>query len=172
MVIDAQLRLFGNSATSDDVTNETDRILMMHLRSMADLVITDAATAAAEGYNPSKFCEIEVWSRSGDFRGVSEAKAEGSKFGVSLQVVSDAATRIASLRKKRESILLETGPTLTKLLAENRQIDLACISVTGASSAIEALDSLEIFSKQLGLTYLSNSGHDWFNETLFARFQR
>ena len=172
MVVDSSLRIAGEKGTSEDVTNATDRSLLLHLRSLADLIITDAATAAAERYRPSRFCNIEVWSRSGDFRGLQESKPKELSYGLSLQVVSDAEARIASLRKSYKRILLETGPTLTKALSETRQVDFACISVTGAARSNEANSSLARFRQQLRLDYLSTADTDWFAETLFARLQR
>lgn len=172
MVIDSKMRLFGDSKTSKDVSNETDRALLMHLRSLADLIITDAATAAAEKYRASKFCDIEIWSKSGDFRGLEETPGRDSRHAISLQRITDAASRVKSLRLSRNSILLETGQSLTTKLAESQLIDFASISVTGADSAESAAAALDQFAKRMGLNYLSHVDQDWFNETLFARFQR
>lgn len=172
LVIDSKMRLFGDSKTSKDVSNETDRALLMHLRSLADLIITDAATAAAEKYRASKFCDIEIWSKSGDFRGLEETPGRDSRHAISLQTITDATSRIEGLRISRDSILLETGQSLTAKLAESQLIDFASISVTGADSAESAAVTLGSFVKQMGFNYLELVGQDWFNETLFARFQR
>ena len=172
MVIDSKMRVFGASATSSDVSNETDRRLLMHLRSLSDLVITDAATAAIEQYRPSKFCDIEIWSKSGDFRGLKELQSRDDKHGISLKIITDADSRLKLLRLSRDSILLETGPNLTAQLAELRLIDIASISVTGAGSAQDAAAILDEFARSMQLGYLALEGKDWFNETLFARFQR
>ena len=172
MVIDSKMRVFGASATSSDVSNETDRRLLMHLRSLSDLVITDAATAAIEQYGPSKFCDIEIWSKSGDFRGLEEIPSRDDKYGISLKRITDADSRLKLLRLSRESILLETGPNLTAQLAELRLIDFASISVTGTGSAQNAAAILDEFARSMQLGYLALEGKDWFNETLFARFER
>ena len=77
MVIDVDLQTSGASKTSNDVSNELDRALLLHLRGLSDIAITDVATASFEKYKSSRLLPIEVWSKSGNFRDlVSIAPAE------------------------------------------------------------------------------------------------
>ena len=172
MVIDVELQTSGASKTSNDVSNELDRALLLHLRGLSDLAITDVATASFEKYKSSRLLPIEVWSKSGNFRDlVSIAPAEGRR-GLRLRTVADLNATIHGLLADYESILLETGFTLTKQLADKHLIDHAAVTVTGATDEKSALNSLAEFSGLAGFDYLKFESQDWLENTQFARFQR
>ena len=172
MVIDVELQTSGASKTSNDVSNELDRALLLHLRGLSDLAITDVATASFEKYKSSRLLPIEVWSKSGNFRElVSIAPAEGRR-GLRHRTVTDLNATIQELLADYESILLETGFTLTRQLAQLQLIDHAAITVTGATDEKSALNSLTEFSRLSGFDYLKFESHVWLDNTLFARFQR
>ena len=172
MVIDVDLQTSGASKTSNDVSNELDRALLLHLRGLSDIAITDVATASFEKYKSSRLLPIEVWSKSGNFRElVSIAPSEGRR-GLRLRTVTDLNATIRELLADYESILLETGFTLTRQLAQQQLIDHAAITVTGAADENSALNSLSRFSRLAGLDYLKFESHVWLDNTLFARFQR
>ena len=172
MVIDADLKTSGVSNTSDDVSNQLDRSLLLHLRSLSDLAITDVATAIAENYRPSRLLPIEVWSKSGDFRGLVSIEPADDRLGLRLRTVADTSVTLQDLLAESGSILLETGATLTSQLASQKLIDFAALTVTRASDENSALDALVEFSKQSGVDYLNLESHDWVDNTLFARFRR
>jgi len=172
MVIDVELQTSGANKTSNDVSNELDRALLLHLRGLSDLAITDVATASLEKYKSSRLLPIEVWSKSGNFRDLTSiAPAEGRR-GLRLRTVTDLSSTIRELLEGYESILLETGFTLTKQLAQEQLIDHAAVTVTGAADVDSALNSLSKFSRLAGLEYLKFESHVWLENTLFARFQR
>ena len=172
MVIDAGLNTSGVSNTSDDVSNQLDRSLLLHLRSLSDLAITDVATAIAENYRPSRLLPIEVWSKSGDFRGLVSIEPADDKLGLRLRTVEDTSVTLQNLLAESGSLLLETGATLTSQLASQELIDFAALTVTRASDENSALDALSAFSKQAGFDYLNLESHNWVDSTLFARFRR
>lgn len=167
MVTNSLLETAGRSGSSSDVTNPLDRVLLMHLRKNSDLVITDVATAIAESYKPSRLVDIEIWSKSGDFRGLSNAEGHLKRF--SLVQVDDIQARIQELRQSHESILLETGPNLTRQLADEGEIDSASLTITESNSESQAIACLEPLKRELGLDRLPVEGVSWVQGTLFAR---
>lgn len=172
MVCDTGLQTFGDSKTSDDVTTALDRSLLLHLRKMADLAITDAATAEAESYKQSKFVDIEIWTKSGNARGIQTRSATSELHAVTVVHIEDAAGRLDDLLATHKSILLETGLTLSTALASEKLVDEACITVTRAQNEPEALEALKHMQTTIGLEYLTQRSQVWVDETLFTRLQR
>lgn len=172
MVCDTRLQTFGASKTSGDISTPLDRSLLLHLRKLSDLAITDAATAEAERYKQSKFLDIEIWTRSGNNRGFHSQAANGELHALMVVHVEDAASRVSDLLETYKSILLETGLTLSTALASGKVIDEACITITRAQHEEEALEVLSKMQAKIGLDYLTGRSHLWLDETLFARLQR
>ena len=172
MVCDTGLQTFGDSKTSDDVSTPLDRWLLMHLRKMSDLAITDAATAQAERYKQSKFVDIEIWTKSGNARGIQTRSATSEFHAITVVHIEDAAGRIDDLLATHKSILLEAGLTLSSTLASRQLIDEACITVTRAQNEPEALEALKHMQTTIGLEYLTQRSQVWVDETLFTRLQR
>ena len=171
MVANSRLQTSGVSRSSADVSTSLDRELLKHLRSLADIAVTDAATAIAESYRPSKLVELEIWTKSGDARGLEDVSA-GEFRPLRVQQIDDAVVRLQTLRQTHSSILLETGPTVSKLLAGAQEIDEASLTVTQAVDHDTALASLETFANRIGLDYLNKIETVWLEETLFARLGR
>ena len=172
MVCDTGLKTFGENQTSDDVSTPLDRSLLMHLRKIADLAITDAATAEAENYKQSKFVDIEIWTKSGNVRGIQSRAATGELHAITVVHIEDAAGRLDDLLATHKSILLETGLTLSTALASEKLVDEACITVTRAQNEPEALEALKHMQTTIGLEYLTQRSQVWVDETLFTRLQR
>ena len=172
MVCNTSLQTFGDSKTSDDISTPLDRSLLLHLRKISDLAITDVATAEAESYRQSKFVDIEIWTKSGNARGIQSKEANGELHAITVVHVEDAASRVSELFGLHKSILLETGLTLSTVLASGQVIDEACITVTRARHEAEALETLQNLQTKLGLQYLTRRSQLWLDETLFARLQR
>jgi len=171
MVANSRLQTSGISRSSADVTNSLDRQLLKHLRSLADIAVTDVATAMAESYRPSKLVELEIWTKSGDARGLEDVSA-GEFRPLRVQQIDDAVVRLQTLRQTHSSILLETGPTVTKVLASAQEIDEASLTVTRAADHDTALASLKTFADRIGLDYLKKIETVWLDQTLFARLAR
>ena len=172
MVADAGLQTFGESKTSGDVSTALDRELLIHLRKLSDLAITDTATAVAEGYKQSKHVDIEVWTKSGQKRGLSDMPATSELRELKVVQVEDEAARLNELLALREAILLETGLTLTKIIAAQQLIDEACITITGAVDEAEAVAALLEMQAEIGLHYLPKHSQLWLDQTLFTRLER
>jgi riboflavin biosynthesis pyrimidine reductase len=171
MVTSASLQTSGASLSSNDVSNSLDRELLKHLRSIADVAVSDVATAIAEGYRPSKLVAIELWTKSGNSRGLVDQETGVFK-RFKIKKVDDPIGHLQALRQTHSSILLETGPTLTVQLAEAQAIDEACITVTQAPDELSAISSLESFASQMHLDYLLSIEAVWLEDTLFARLAR
>ena len=171
MVANSSLQTSGVSRSSADVSTRLDRQLLKHLRSLADIAVTDVATAIAESYRPSKLVELEIWTKSGDARGLEDVSA-GEFRPLRVQQIDDAVVRLQTLRQTHSSILLETGPTVTKALASAQEIDEACLTVTQAEDQDAAISSLETFANRIGLDYLKKIETVWLDQALFARLGR
>ncbi len=172
MVSNADLQTFGESKTSGDVSTALDRELLIHLRKLSDLAITDTATAVAEGYKRSKHVDIEVWTKSGNRRGLSDLPAANELRELKVVQVEDEAARLSDLLKVRKGILLETGLNLTKIIAAQQLIDEACLTITGALDEAEAVAALFKMQTEIGLHYLPKPSQLWLDQTLFTRLER
>lgn len=154
-VTDPSLSFRGSDNTSAALSNDADRVLLKHLRSISDLVITDSATAQIEHYKPSKLADIEIWSRSGDFGTLAKAKANPPFFEMNLQRVTNIAQRLDELRESHGSILFESGPTLSKVLGISKLVDELCLTVSSASDEAAALQTAQQWSESYGFDYLT-----------------
>lgn len=154
-VTNPSLSFRGSDNTSAALSNDVDRALLKHLRSISDLVITDSVTAQIEHYKPSKLAEIEIWSRSGDFGTLTNTAANPPLFKMGLQLVTNIAQRIGELRETHPSILFESGPTLSKVLAKSQLVDELCLTVTSAPSEAAALQAGQQWSDSFGFDYLT-----------------
>jgi riboflavin biosynthesis pyrimidine reductase len=172
MVANAGLQTFGESKTSSDVSTTLDRELLIHLRKLSDLAITDTATAVAEGYKQSKHVDIEVWTKSGNRRGLSDLAAANELHELKVVHVKDEADQVNELLTRHKGILLETGLTLTKIIAGQKLIDEACITITGAFDEADAIAALLEMKAEIGLHYLPKHSHLWLDQTLFTRLER
>lgn len=166
------LAFTGAGSTSDGLSNESDRALLRHLRAMSDLIITDAATASAEDYRPSKLAMIEVWSRSANFGELSNVSAKPPYLAMNLQKVSNIAHRLDELSKSHHSILFESGPTLSKALGELKVIDELCLTITNAADESTAIQAGRQWANKHSFGYLTM--HDCFttDSTYFIRLGR
>jgi riboflavin biosynthesis pyrimidine reductase len=171
MVTSASLQTSGASLSSNDVSNSLDRELLKHLRSIADVAVSDVATAIAEGYRPSQLVDIELWTKSGNSRGLVDQEAGVFK-RFKIKKVDDPIGHLQALRQIHSSILLETGPTVTVKLTKAQTVDEACITVTQAPDELSAMSSLESFATQMHLEYLTTIEAVWTEDTLFARLAR
>lgn len=138
----------GATGSSRDLSNPADLELLKRLRALADVVITDAATARKERYRPSKLAPISVWSKSGDFTGLVSAD------GFSLHQIDDPIAELEVISKETPAVLLETGPTLTARLGSAKVIDELKLTVTNAATESEARRAAELVLTTLRLDYL------------------
>jgi riboflavin biosynthesis pyrimidine reductase len=147
-VVDSQGNFVDASGSSAGLTTPADKRLLIRLRQLSDLIVTDAATARAEKYIPSKHAPIQIWSRRGNFEGIAIAE------GLIARHVVDAVAELKMLRTKFHHITLETGPKLTAIFAAAGQVDALNLTVTGATSELLATDVLRRTLNTLELGYL------------------
>jgi len=160
-VVNNQGHFTGESGSSREISNENDLVLLKKLRSLSDVIVTDAKTARMEQYRPSKFAPIEIWSKTGDFTGLTAEQ------GLSFRITPDVVRTISELVNIYRSVLLETGPTLTNLLGNAKAIDELKLTVVGAPSQQDAILTASSAKESLGLNYLKliecqSLGDSWF----------
>lgn len=155
-----------SNGSSRGISTTEDKALLVKLRSLADVIVTDAATARREQYKPSKYAPLKIWSSSGSFDGLTVQP------GLEHIKVDDAQQELEHLKRNFESILLECGPTLTGLLAKVEAIDHANISVTGKLSSAEAREVYQQVAIVLHLEYLSRVELKQFENTAFFSASR
>jgi riboflavin biosynthesis pyrimidine reductase len=151
MVIDANAQTSGKDGSSRSLSHAADKELLKHLRSISGLIITDAATAAAEQYRPSKFAPIQIWSKTANFRGFRDIPAEAGLQALTVKHTDDLDLAVAEASLLTRRLLFETGPTVSALLAKANLIDELCLTVTGFSNESEAGALALQFAKKLGL---------------------
>lgn len=161
-VVDASGSFTDSTGGSRALSNENDRQVLIALRKLSDLVITDASTARANHYKPSKWVPILVWSKSGDFSGIDEQLSQlaGEKGFADLDL------RIATDQK----ILLETSPSLTRLLAGH--IDELKLTVTGCHTEDQADSVAKSIRSSLQLEDLSHAEVYPLEGSFFFTFNR
>lgn len=165
-VFDAKGNFAGVSNSSRDVSNELDRQLLIRLRSLADVIVTDAATARSENYRPSKWVPIQIWSKSGNFDGLI------ARDGLTLHHISNALEKLKKLVRENPRVLLEAGPTLTRVFAMANLIDELKLTLTGVSRDMDAKLLSDEIAKRLGLDYLHLGTLDHIDSTYFLTLIR
>jgi hypothetical protein len=166
-VVSATGSFFDDSGSSRGLSTKEDLELLLALRKHADLVIVDAATARNEQYRKLSSAHLAIVSASGNFEGIPAASASSgvTLFGpgnssregddVLEYVVIDPTEPFVALldwakRKQMSALLLEAGPSLTKL----------CFATTHvAQSAITFTPRIPIDSLRQQLNPFSESGN-------------
>ncbi len=164
LIATAQAQFTGASGSSRDISNQSDLALLKKLRSLSDVIVTDAATARAENYRPSKWAPIEVWSATGDFAGVDSS--------LKLQKVQSLEESLARVRATYDSVLLETGPRLTGLIGELKTIDQLKLTIVGAANGGAAKSATAQVIERLNLEYLTESDVFELSGCYFFSFDR
>ncbi|MEO0024565.1 MAG: hypothetical protein RL196_1006 [Actinomycetota bacterium] len=147
----------GVSGTSNDVSNELDRALLVELRKQADVIVTSGATARAENLRASKHAPIFVLTLSGRIDGLkrllsspdckpvslvvpaqieSETRHTLEHAGLSarvigLQSLDPASVKAFLLNEGMQCILLEFGPMLAQLWLNAAAINEICLTTSG-----------------------------------------
>ena len=116
--------------SSRGISNELDRELLLQLRTLADVVVTDGETARREGYRILKACDLAVITRAGyvPAAGVSKMKY------VELRVSPTEAIR-QLLESGYQRILIECGPSLVAEMISAGLINQLCLTNTSHSKA-------------------------------------
>jgi riboflavin biosynthesis pyrimidine reductase len=135
------------SGSSRGISTREDLELLLALRKQADLVIVDAATARNEQYRKFSSAHLAIVSASGNFQSIPAASASG---GVTLfcpnTLLSDSLSELEHVAidpsepfvalldwartMQLSSLLLEAGPTLTKLCFATSHVAQSAITIT------------------------------------------
>ncbi len=124
----------GEDGTSRTISHPIDRQLLLALRKQADLIVVDAATARIEQYRPpASGTPLAIFSKTGRFEQIPALEKGGSKiylFSEESIPQSESSAYAEAVRVERspietlsewagvqgyKSILLESGPSFTKL---------------------------------------------------------
>jgi riboflavin biosynthesis pyrimidine reductase len=151
-VLDSNGSFFGIDGSSRSISTPEDRDLLLALRSRADLIVVDAATARLEQYRaPKSKVSLAIFSSSGDFTNIPAVKT--SKQPIYL-FSNNRSTRNPSnpnlvfvpidqrpfdgflewaKSHSMDSILLEAGPNLTAKAFDAEIVRQSAITRTGES---------------------------------------
>lgn len=172
MVCDQQANFIGIDGTSRSLSNDIDRALLVHLRKMSELIITDAATASTENYQASRWAPIEVWSKSGNFRETVSTPHTDEHMSLSTVQIHDLRESVDARLRVYGCLLFESGPTLSKALGDLQLIDELCLTVTNCASVDSASRSIDLARAKLELGYLERVNAVAFEGAVFVRLTR
>jgi riboflavin biosynthesis pyrimidine reductase len=130
------------NGSSRGISNERDRQLLLELRKLADVVVTDGETARLEDYRIPRDCDLAVITR----KGFEPRTSASEKTYLELRKTPEASIRKLLLAGYRR-ILVECGPQLVAKMIAGQLIDQLCLTNTGGSKA--QLSALGIANAQL-----------------------
>jgi riboflavin biosynthesis pyrimidine reductase len=165
---------FDESGSSRGLTTKEDLALLLALRRQADLVIVDATTARKEQYSKLSSAHLAIVSASGNFQSIPAAssKSQVTLFSPSApigdseieieHVPIDPAEPFAALfawanTMMFSSLLLEAGPTLTRVCFATTQVAQSAITVTPRLAKDQPERPANPFSHQGSLVSLAES---------------
>lgn len=138
---------FDKAGSSRGLSTEEDLELLLALRKEADLVIVDAATARNERYGKLSHAHLAIISASSNFDEITATKAST---GVTLFSPSQPSMNANSTiehvsinpagpfeaviewasKMQLKSLLLEAGPTLTRIAFGTKAVSQSAITIT------------------------------------------
>lgn len=144
----------GSDGSSRSISTQEDRELLLALRSRADLVVVDAATARLEKYRaPSSGAPLAIFSLSGSFDGIPAVDDATGRVFLFTQKPNEKYLNSTNLtlvsideqpfqgflswaaKNNFDSVLLEAGPTLTRHAFEAAVVEQSAITRTPLLSA-------------------------------------
>jgi hypothetical protein len=170
----------GPDGSSRSISSEADRKLLIALRSLADVIVVDAATARREKYRlPSSGKSLVVFSSSGIFTGIPALEAPSdSCFLFSPKQPMDFPERqyvpIRNLEnpfqdlsqwaktKSLPALLLEAGPTLSKTAFNNKLVSFSALTISERYQDLDALANSHPFDASALLVSLAHSNEATF----------
>ena len=145
-VISSTGSFFDEAGSSRGLSTREDLELLLALRRQADLVIVDAVTARNEQYKKLSSSHLAIVSASGNFLSIPAANTSSGAtlFGPSQasrddskleNVVIDPSKPFVALldwarRMNMKALLLEAGPTLTKVCFATTHVAQSAITIT------------------------------------------
>jgi len=178
-VVSSSGSFFDKSGSSRGLSTPEDLELLIALRKQADLVIVDAATARNENYRKLSNTHLAIVSASGNFGSIPATTASA---GVTLfspassyrqesqldHIEIDPASPFDALMrwaKKRQlsSLLLEAGPTLTRLCFRTAGVAQSAITITPRVSPQSLTPDLNPFKTDSRLISAAESSDATFS---------
>lgn len=146
-VVNATGGFFDDSGSSRGLSTKEDLELLLALRKHADLVVVDAATARKEQYRKLTSAHLAIVSASGNFdsipaasssRGVTlfgpvhtDPEGENEAEVVPINPLDPFVALLDWAKRNRlTSLLMEAGPTLTKLCFATNHVVQSAITFT------------------------------------------
>ncbi len=146
-VISSSGSFFDEAGSSRGLSTPEDLALMLRIRKQSDLLIVDAATARNEQYKKPSGTHLALVSATGDFRSIP---AVNGSDGVTLfspitpKIDGDLLREHVIISKQEPfqgilnwafsmqmlALLLEAGPTLTRLSFDAKKIAQSAITIT------------------------------------------
>jgi riboflavin biosynthesis pyrimidine reductase len=173
-VVNASGSFFDESGSSRGLSTKEDLSLLLALRRQADLVIVDATTARNEQYRKLSSAHLAIVSASGNFQSIPAASSTSevtlfspnapiSESEVEIEHVTiDPAEPFVALlawanKMKFSPLLLEAGPTLTRVCFATSQVAQSAITLTPRLSIGQLKPPLNPFSQAGSLVSLAES---------------
>jgi riboflavin biosynthesis pyrimidine reductase len=173
-VVSVSGSFFDESGSSRGLSTKEDLALLLALRKQADLVIVDATTARKEQYRKLSSAHLAIVSASGNFQSIPAASSKSqvtlfspsapnsaSDFHIEHVTIDPAQPFVALLawanQMKFSSLLLEAGPTLTRLCFATTQVAQSAITVTPRLAIDQLKRPLNPFSQSGLLVSLAES---------------
>ena len=160
MVVSPEGSFVDSKGSSRGISNELDRSLIVHLRSLSDVYVTGGNTARNEAYKVKEKPALAVIT-------ATDYELPGAIMLTPPAGVSAFPWVLATLTNRGfERILLEVGPSLAKEFLAGDLVDEFCLTLP--SGTLELAEKvLEDFHSSLNL-YSSEE----IDGTLFTRWRR
>jgi riboflavin biosynthesis pyrimidine reductase len=173
-VVSASGSFFDESGSSRGLSTKEDLALLLAIRRQADLVIVDATTARNEQYRKLSSAHLAIVSASGNFQSIPAASSTSevtlfspsapisdSEIEIEHVTIDPAEPFVALLawanQMKFGSLLLEAGPTLTRVCFATSQVAQSAITLTPRLSIDQIKPPLNPFSQAGSLVSLAES---------------
>lgn len=173
-VINSAGSFFDDSGSSRGISTKEDLELLIELRKLSDLVIVDAATARNEQYRKLSSTHLAIVSSSGNFKEIPAAHAASgvtlfSPIEPSFNAGVTAEHYMISKSnpfgnildwahsQQMNSLLLESGPTLTKLAIESNLVRQSAITITPELPTGRMPEDINPFSETGELTSVARA---------------
>lgn len=153
----------GLDGSSRSISTDADRELLLALRSMAEVIMVDAATARKERYlAPRSGARLAIFSSSGNFDEIPAVAltpervllfaakapaATASNYSARLKISHSPLTHFQEVSEELgiRSVLLEAGPTLSKHAFELGLVAQSALTITPALANFGGVDTLHPF---------------------------
>lgn len=171
-VIGSEFEFKDSKGSSRGISSANDLALMLAIRRYADLLLIDAKTARNEGYRGSSNLPLAIVSKTGNFHGIGALEnpmatiflfAPSFNFDTENQVNltqilienDNPMTEMANWCSANSfnSVLIEAGPTLTKLAVSSGIVNQSAVTQTGLvdSSSHDPINPFSELSRLLSL---------------------